>query len=132
MTKQQTETYLAFGFGIVFVTAILSLVVVFPNPTSAQYEVFRIVIALAAGGVGAVIPGLLKISLDLGLSTGQKMLLRAGGALAVFVVVYFYSPAQLAKPSPTLASGPISQTGSGDCNSNLANVVGSIKIDCKK
>src|SRR5207249_652829 len=52
------------------------------------YQVFRIVLALAAGGVGAVIPGILNVNIP--------KVLTAGGALAVFVVVYFYSPAQLA------------------------------------
>jgi hypothetical protein len=46
-------------------------------------------LALAGGGVGAVIPGFLDVSMKV----GTKLALRAGGALAVFVVLYFWSPA---------------------------------------
>src|SRR5947209_7642695 len=81
---------LAFVFGVAFLAALLVLAVAIPNPTQTQFEILRIVIALAAGGVAAVIPGLL----DLQLKQGAGFALRAGGALAVFVVVYFYSPAR--------------------------------------
>jgi hypothetical protein len=77
----------AFAFGVVFVTALLVLAVKFPEPTSFQYMVFRIVLALAAGGVGAMIPGFLKVEVKPGI--------RAGGALAVFVIVFFFNPAKL-------------------------------------
>jgi hypothetical protein len=78
---------LAFVFGVVFVTALLTLAVLFSEPTPFQYTVFRIVLALAAAGVAAVIPGILNVKLSFGV--------RAGGALAVFVIVYFFSPAAL-------------------------------------
>lgn len=51
--------------------------------------------ALAAGGTAAVIPGLLETNL----SHGQVLAIRAGGALAVFVIVYFYSPARWIVPT---------------------------------
>jgi hypothetical protein len=82
-----TEKVLAFVFGAVFVTALLVLAVAVPSPTPFQYTVFRIVLALAAGGVAAVIPGFLQAKV------GKAI--RAGGALAVFVIVFFYSPAAL-------------------------------------
>jgi hypothetical protein len=87
---------LAFVFGIVFLATLLVLAVAIPNPTPSQFETFRIVIALAAGGVAAVIPGLL----DLQLGQGARFALRAGGALAVFVIVYFYSPAHWVTDTP--------------------------------
>jgi len=80
---------LAFVFGVVFVASLLLFVLITPNPTDQQFEVIRIVLALAAGGVAAVIPGLLNLHLGV----GDTLALRAGGALAVFAVVYFYSPA---------------------------------------
>ena len=82
-----SERYIAFVFGVVFVIVLLLLAIKFPNPTPFQYTVFRIVLALAAGGVAAMIPGFLTITVS--------KWLRAGGALAVFAVVYFYSPAGL-------------------------------------
>ena len=80
----------AFAFGAIIVVAILALAILFPEPTSFQYEVFRIVLAIACGGLAAVIPGFLTVRIDaLGIA------IRAGGALAVFILVYFFNPAQL-------------------------------------
>ncbi len=81
------ETIVALCFGLTFVIAMLALAVKFPRPTAFQYTVFRIVLAIAVAGVAAVIPGFLEVSV----STAVK----AGGALGVFIVVYFFSPASL-------------------------------------
>ncbi|WP_445371629.1 DUF4019 domain-containing protein [Methylomonas sp. HW2-6] len=78
------QTIAAFAFGVIFVSAILTIAFFRPNPTAFEYTIFRIVIALAAAGVGAVLPGFLNVSF--------KNLLRAGGALALFIIVYFFSP----------------------------------------
>jgi len=94
---------LAFIFGIVFITALLVIVFIVPNPTSQQFEVIRIVLALAAGGIAAMIPGFLNLNL----AAGSNLALRAGGALAVFAVVYFYSPAHWAPVTPDPPPGPI-------------------------
>lgn len=89
---------LAFAFGIVFVIALLVLALAVPNPTPFQYIVFRVVLTLAVAGVAAMIPGFLTVSVP--------NWLRAGGALAVFIVVYFYNPASLivpeSEPDPTV------------------------------
>jgi hypothetical protein len=85
--SKSVERYLAFGFGVVFVVVLLVLATRYPNPTPFQYTVFRIVLALASGGVAAMIPGFLSVQVS--------TWLRSGGALAVFVIVYFYSPAGL-------------------------------------
>ncbi|CAB3901332.1 DUF4019 domain-containing protein [Achromobacter mucicolens] len=74
----------AFTFGVVFVIAIILIAIFRPTPTEFEYTIFRIVIALAAAGVGAVLPGFLDVNF--------RNWLRAGGALAIFVVVYFFSP----------------------------------------
>jgi hypothetical protein len=89
MSEQRLSTILAFCFGVVFLAALLAIVIIFPNPTDRQFEIIRTVLALAAGGVAAAIPGLLNLQLG----TGSKLAIRAGGAIAVFVIVYFYSPA---------------------------------------
>ena len=59
-------------------------------------------LSLAAAGVAATVPGFLNLDLDLGTS----LILRAGGALAIFVVVFFFNPAQLAVQSATSDSVP--------------------------
>jgi hypothetical protein len=99
--SRQTSIYLAFVFGVVFVAVLLALAVFIPAPTTNQYTVFRIVLALAAAGVAAVIPGFLAVQVSTAV--------RAGGAMAVFVVVYFFTPAGLVsnpvEPTPEVRSG---------------------------
>ena len=86
MTKA-LQKKVAFTFGVVFVAALLVLALFIPNPTAFQYLVFRVVLALAAAGVAAMIPGFIKFDISKWLS--------AGGALAVFLIVFFYNPASL-------------------------------------
>lgn len=81
------EKLLAFGFGVILIAAFMVLALKFPTPTTFQYTIFRIIMALAAAGIGAIIPGFIEVEV-------QKWL-RAGGAMALFVVVYFFCPAQL-------------------------------------
>jgi hypothetical protein len=93
----------AFAFGILFLVAILILANAFSEPTPFQYNVFRIILASAAAGFAAMIPGLL--SLELHQTTG--FVLRAAGALAVFSLVYFLNPAQyVVPPRPPTTPGP--------------------------
>jgi hypothetical protein len=94
------EKVVAVIFGVVFVATMLIIAVEFPNPTPFQYTTFRIVLALACAGVASVIPGVLNVNIG--------TWLRAGGALAVFAVVYFKSPASLvvAKPADPRPTDP--------------------------
>ena len=78
---------LAFFFGLCFVAALLVLAVWFSEPTPFQYTVFRIVLALAAAGVAGVIPGMIRLKAQ----PGAALLIHAGGALAVFVMVYLFA-----------------------------------------
>ncbi|MGY6278133.1 hypothetical protein [Methylomonas sp. MgM2] len=80
---------LSFVFGVTFVSILLVLAVYIPRPTQTQFEIFRIVIAIAVAGIAAVVPGFLQLDL----TRNKELAVRAGGALAVFVIVYFYSPA---------------------------------------
>jgi hypothetical protein len=93
----ESKGILAFVFGVTFIVTLLVLSVKFPNPTQFQYTVFRIVLALACAGVAAVIPGVLNVQIG-----GW---LTAGGAFAVFAIVYFYSPANavVMPPKPTVS-----------------------------
>lgn len=91
LMQKSHEKILAFAFGAVFIVVLLVAAFVVPNPTAFQYTVFRIVLALAAAGVAAMFSGFLEMEIP--------KVLRAGGALAVFAVVYFYAPAALEKLS---------------------------------
>lgn len=102
MSSGERDKYLGYIFAVVAIVVILITTVTTPNPTSYQYTVYRIVLALAAGGIGAVLPGFLEVKF-----TGW---LRASGAAAFFVIVYFSSPALL-QQNPESASHPVaSQT----------------------
>jgi hypothetical protein len=68
---------------LLFVTAIF-----FPRPTHFQGFVFRVILALGAGGLGALaFGGMFKIE---GKTKGFGI--RATGALGVFVLVYLLNP----------------------------------------
>ncbi|MGH7381599.1 MAG: hypothetical protein ACREKR_05135 [Candidatus Methylomirabilales bacterium] len=82
----------AYVFGFIFVAVILVVALFIPRPTEFQFFVFRIVLALAAAGVAATIPGFINVDIS--------TWVRAGGAIAVFVVIYFFSPAQLISEPP--------------------------------
>lgn len=84
---QWSDKEIATGFGIAGVVMMLVIAIFFPHPAPFQYTVFRIVLALVGAGVGATIPGLLDVNVS--------GVIRASGAIAVFVIVYFFSPAQL-------------------------------------
>ncbi len=82
-----------FAFGIVFIVAMTVLAFAFPNPTAIQYLVMRIVLALSSAGVAGMLTGF--IAVEIPSIAGAAPLVKAGGALAVFVIVYFRSPADL-------------------------------------
>lgn len=73
--------------GIIFIVVLLLLALFVPEPTKFQYEIFRVVLALAAAGFAAILPGAISAKLPWGIG--------AVGSLAVFSIVYFFSPAQL-------------------------------------
>ena len=75
---------LAFIFGIIFISVMLFFAVKFQNPSRFSQWVFIIVTSLAGAGIGAVIPGILKVDLPYA---------KAGGALAIFVMVLLNKPA---------------------------------------
>ncbi len=88
---KRLEQYLAYGFGLVFIVVVLVLAIVFPKPEPFQYLVFKIILALAAAGITAFIPGFLQVQVS--------TIVRAGGAIAVFVIVFFFNPATLVSDS---------------------------------
>src|SRR5580704_13964033 len=102
---RRLEIGLAFAFGCIAIGVVLWLAFRGESLNDQQFEILRIVLALAGGGVGAVVPGLL----DLHLKAGTQLALRAGGALAVFVVLYFWSPAHW----QTSPGGTVNQQTSG-------------------
>jgi len=92
----ETQIIVAFVFGVAFIVTMLVLAIFFPRPEPFQYTVFRVTLSLAAGGVAAMIPGFINLTIN----PSAALVIRAGGALAVFLVVYFRSPAGLVAERP--------------------------------
>ena len=89
--NKNIERIAVFAFGVIFLCAILYLLVKIPNPTVSQFFGFRLTLALAAAGIGALLPGFLNIELTLPLQGA----IRTGGALALFASVWFVNPATI-------------------------------------
>ncbi|MGA8499319.1 MAG: hypothetical protein WB764_27820 [Xanthobacteraceae bacterium] len=94
------ETWAIFIFGLAFVTTILVFAFVFPEPTPMQYLVMRIILALATSAVATLLTGFIDLEIP--------NFLKAGGAFAIFIIVFFYNPAALVATPP--AAGGVSGT----------------------
>lgn len=89
--KTNTEKTAIFIFGIIFICVILVISILYPEPKPWQYEVFRIVLGLAAAGIASSIPGTISVSI----SKKIPGAIRATGAIGVFIIIYFFSPVEL-------------------------------------
>jgi hypothetical protein len=86
-----TETWLASGFGIVSVAMIGAVAIWITardrQPPQAAIFIFRVIIALSAAGVGAVLPGMLDVSM-----AADGLTIRAACGFGLFVVIYLLNP----------------------------------------
>lgn len=92
-SSSKQKTILSYAFGVIFVVAILIITLAIPEPSRFQRAVFWAILSMSLAGVASVITGFIEVKLG-------KWLI-AGGALAVFAVVYFFVPAD-----PLQASNP--------------------------
>ncbi|QYM91004.1 hypothetical protein [Dickeya zeae] len=84
MTKNH-EKIAAFIFGVIFIAVMLMVSICIPNPTHSQSITFRTILSIAASGVATFFPGFIEVEIS--------KWLRAGGAIAIFAVVYNILPA---------------------------------------
>lgn len=130
MTKHKPilwEKIAGFVFGILFVCAILTLNVFIPHPSLSQQETFKIVLALSAAGFGGVLAGFLNVKGEF-----AKFSVRAGGALALFFVVFFLSPSTPSVNPPKKLPVEIQQTMTGNGGVQLGENSGTINISNTK
>ncbi|MGU3522651.1 DUF4019 domain-containing protein [Enterobacteriaceae bacterium C23F] len=92
ISKLSIEKALLFSFAVFFVIIMLILVVAIPKPTEMQWRVFGVVLAMIAGGFGAMLPGALEVNVN--------KTIKAAGAAGFFVIVYFFNPAVLVADDP--------------------------------
>ena len=82
------EFWIVFIVGLGFLMVRVLLALWLPHPSKDQEAVFRTVLSLAAAGIGAAIPGLMKIESQIAETT-----ISASGALTLFALVYLLNPA---------------------------------------
>ena len=75
--------------GVLFILLGLGLAFYFGCPNTLQQRLVLATFALGAGGFGGEIAGFLKVDLSL----TQKATISAGGAMAVFIILFFFVPA---------------------------------------
>jgi uncharacterized integral membrane protein len=96
------EKIAVFAFGVLFLLLLLVIAFLVPNPTDFQLFVFRVALALVAAAVAALVPGFLHVQSQVFRNT-----IRAGGAIAVFVIVYMVNPPRFISPlQAKKADGP--------------------------
>jgi hypothetical protein len=76
--------------GATSLVVLLVIAIVFPQPTAFQVFIFRTILAFAGAAAAAVIPGALHVE-----GTVKNLTIRAGGAIAVFVIIYLLNPPAL-------------------------------------
>src|ERR1700683_2294544 len=62
-TSFNFEVAAIFGFGVIFVSVILILAFVFPNPSPMQYLVTRVVLALSTASVATLLTGFISVEI---------------------------------------------------------------------
>ncbi|BAT60093.1 hypothetical protein GJW-30_1_02628 [Variibacter gotjawalensis] len=83
------EKHLALFIGLALVVLSVVLAFFFKDPSALQTRIILAVLALGGGAVATEITGMLKVDLNL----GQKLVVAATGALAIFVILYLVVPA---------------------------------------
>lgn len=79
------DKLLAFSFGVFFALVLLLIALFDRKPSPIGMLIYRVLLALVAAGVGAVLPGMIDVNVN--------AIIRAGGAIALFVLVYRFNPA---------------------------------------
>src|SRR5262249_764059 len=86
-----SDKLLAFSFGVFFALILLFIAFKDREPTQMGILIYRVILALVAAGIGAVIPGMISVTVN--------PFIRAGGAIALFAIVFWFNP-------PSLVAGP--------------------------
>ncbi|MBK8567800.1 MAG: hypothetical protein IPN76_31900 [Saprospiraceae bacterium] len=84
----QKPSNIAWIVGLALLVGMVLLLVFVPCPTDAQFFAFRLLLALAAGGLATLLPGMFGLDLNNGT--------KAAGALGIMVLIYLVNPGTLA------------------------------------
>lgn len=83
MTRKQ-QTFTAFITGVAFLLLLLYLVSTTSCPSAVQKFIYHVILSLSAAAFAVVIPGVLSLQLNNGVT--------AGGALGVLAIVFLFVP----------------------------------------
>jgi hypothetical protein len=76
------EKITLFVFGTVFFIVLLAIAWIDPHPSNSSWYIYIWVLAMAAGGVAALLPGAINVNLN--------PAIRASGAIAIAVLVFYF------------------------------------------
>ena len=76
--------------GFVLLLAILGVALKVPNPSEFQHLVFRVFLGMSAAALAVPI---IAAGGNIGVDAMKEAGIQAGGAIAVFVVIYMWNPA---------------------------------------
>ena len=85
------EKILAYVTGIVFVVTLIIIVFVVDPLNDHQFFVVKLIAAMAAAGFASILPGFFNIEMAL----TANLVVRSGGALGIFFLVWFIKPADI-------------------------------------
>ena len=73
--------------GVVLIVVSLIVALIIPKPSVFQFWVFRVIMGVGGACIGAIIPGFVEFTSQI-----NEIALRAGGAIALFLVIYLINP----------------------------------------
>ncbi|TPG73747.1 hypothetical protein [Pseudomonas mandelii] len=107
ISKAQLISCTVLGAVILAISICLSLYA--PNPTPYQTFVFRTVLAVGLSMLIAGVPGFINVKFKAS-GLGQYFKAVAGGAIAVFLIIYLVNPAELTQSATPSTTQPSSLT----------------------
>lgn len=86
------------GIGLFCLLGILTLSLIIPEPTEWQGFVFRGCFALGLAAVAVIVPGFLNVNAQVR-GAGNYFKIVAGGAIAIFIVIWLINPPSIKSPT---------------------------------
>jgi hypothetical protein len=80
--------HIALWVGCSLVAISVALAFTFSNPSPLQKKLIQALLSLGCGGFATELTGFIKVDM----AFGKRLVIGAGGALAVFVILYFWNP----------------------------------------
>jgi len=124
------ERAAVFGFGVLF-CAVLAYAGLRTQPIGSQQFFFlRVLSAISAAGVAALVPGFIKVDIK----SGTRLAVSAGGAMAVFLIIYLVNPPdrvhqQSESAAPSASPPPVTSPLSGPPTTHSMTYKDSIHVE---